>query len=251
MGDSKMSKSLGNLVAVSEALEHHTADAFRLMFLSTHYTSPQTYSEEKFNSMERAAERLRTPLRAPANDGAGESVDPSPYRQQFLEAMEADLNTPQALAALFDLGREINRASEEGKSVQQAQETLTTLSGVLGLTLEDTRQRGTQQVEPFVDLLARDPGATAIGEAVCPSGLHTRWTCRIWASLLRTPLKARNGAIPTPLPQSSSSGWYRGPFASTPDRTSGELGPLCMLDPALVSSIKQIVGEEHVLTDAA
>ena len=153
MGDSKMSKSLGNLVAVSDALQTHTADAFRLMFLSTHYTSPQTYSEEKFNSMERAAERLRTPLKAPANDGASESVDPTSYRQQFIDAMEADLNTPQALAALFDLGREINRASEEGKSVQQAQETLTTLSGVLGLTLEDTRQRGTQEVEPFVDLL--------------------------------------------------------------------------------------------------
>ena len=153
MGDDKMSKSLGNLVAVSDALERHTADAFRVMFLSTHYTHPQTYSEDKFNSMERAAERLRTPMGRPVNEGASESVDPEPYRQQFLEAMEADLNTPQALAALFDLGREINRASEEGKSVQQAQETLTVLSGVLGLTLEDNRQHGTQQIEPFVDLL--------------------------------------------------------------------------------------------------
>ncbi len=153
MGDDKMSKSLGNLVAVSDALERHTSDAFRLLFLSTHYTHPQTYSEDKFNSMERAAERLRTPLRAPANEEAPGAVDPEPYRQQFLEAMETDLNTPQALAALFDLSREINRASEEGKAVRQAQETLASLSDVLGLTLEDTRQRGTKEVGPFVELL--------------------------------------------------------------------------------------------------
>ena len=153
MGDDKMSKSLGNLVAVSDALERHTSDAFRLLFLSTHYTHPQTYSEDKFNSMERAAERLRTPMGRPANKDATESVDPEPYREQFLEAMESDLNTPQALAALFDLGREINRASEEGKSVKQAQEALTSLSGVLGLTLQDTRHRGSQEAEPFVDLL--------------------------------------------------------------------------------------------------
>ncbi len=153
MGDDKMSKSLGNLVAVSDALERHTSDAFRLLFLSTHYTHPQTYSEDNFNSMERGAERLRTPMRQPANEDAAESVDPGPYREQFLQAMETDLNTPQALAALFDLSREINRASEEGKSVRQAQEALTTLSGVLGLTLEDTRQRGSQQIGPFVELL--------------------------------------------------------------------------------------------------
>ena len=153
MGDDKMSKSLGNLVAVSDALERHTSDAFRLLFLSTHYTHPQTYSEEKFNSMERAAERLRTPIGRPPNEDARESVDPGPFREQFLEAMEADLNTPQALAALFDLGREINRASEEGKAVKEAQETLVALGGVLGLTLQDHRPRGHQQVEPFVDLL--------------------------------------------------------------------------------------------------
>ncbi len=153
MGEDKMSKSLGNLVAVSDALQRHTSDAFRLLFLSTHYTHPQTYSEDKFNSMERGAERLRTPMRQPANENATDSADPEPYRKQFLEAMESDLNTPQALAALFDLGREINRASEEGKSVKQAQETLSDLSGLLGLTLQDTRQRGSQQVGPFVELL--------------------------------------------------------------------------------------------------
>ena len=153
LGDDKMSKSLGNLVAVSDALQRHTADAFRLLFLSTHYTRPQTYSEGKFDAMERAAERLRTPLRQPANDHAAEEVDPEPYRLQFLEAMDADLNTPQALAALFDLSREINRASEEGKAVARAQETLANLSGALGLTLQDSRQQGGQQVEPFVQLL--------------------------------------------------------------------------------------------------
>ena len=56
-------------------------------------------------------------------------------RDRFTEAMDDDLNTPQALAALFDLARTINRYDADGHDVAPAQAVLRELAGVLGLTL--------------------------------------------------------------------------------------------------------------------
>ena len=59
MGDEKMSKSLGNLVTIKQALEKYSADGFRLFILSSHYRNPFTYSEEAMDAAEKGAERLR------------------------------------------------------------------------------------------------------------------------------------------------------------------------------------------------
>jgi cysteinyl-tRNA synthetase len=67
--------------------------------------------------------------------------------------MDDDLNTPQALAALFDLGREINRSREQGLDVEPARLTLLELAGVLGLRLDEQAQMGTAPVGPLVELL--------------------------------------------------------------------------------------------------
>ena len=152
MGEDKMSKSLGNLVSVKEALQQYSADALRIFFLSSHYQSPLTYSDEGLSSTERAAERLRNALREGPEQGA-DTLDPQPYKQRFLQAMDSDLNTPQALAALFDLAREINRGRESDSKSGHARETLRNLGGVLGLTFE--QRQGTQAGEskPFIDLL--------------------------------------------------------------------------------------------------
>ena len=135
MGGDKMSKSLGNLVTIEAALETYSSDALRLFFLSSHYRSPLVYSDERVSGQERAAERLRNA----ASAGGGEGGDPLPADElegRFAEAMDDDLNTPRAIAALFDLAHEINRAAEEGRGVSDAQTTLRRLAGVLGLTLE-------------------------------------------------------------------------------------------------------------------
>ena len=148
MGDSKMSKSLGNLVGVSDALEHHSVDALRLYFLSSHYRSPLNYSEEGLSAMERAVTRLLNAFRE--GTAAGEDdLDPTPYEKKFVAAMDADLNTPQAIAALFDLAHEINRARERRQGVTHAQARLRSLGGVLGLALEEA----TGQVELPLDSL--------------------------------------------------------------------------------------------------
>lgn len=81
-------------------------------------------------------------------------LDDKPFRQRFLAAMDDDLNTPQAIAALFDLARDINRERDAGVSVANAQATLRELGGVLGLTFEE-RSAGNDQLaaRPFIDLL--------------------------------------------------------------------------------------------------
>ena len=154
LGGDKMSKSLGNLVSVEEALQQFTPDAMRLYFLSSHYRSPLSYSDEGCTAMERSLERLRHALGR--NGGSvGEPLDAEPYRQQFFEAMDDDLNTPRALASLFDLAREINRSSDAGHSVANAQESLSHLGAILGLTFAEPEASNgpAPGAAPFIDLL--------------------------------------------------------------------------------------------------
>ena len=136
LGDDKMSKSTGNFITIGEALERFSPDALRLFFLASHYRSPLTYSDESVESQERAADRLRNAVQPTGASDQSEPIEPSEYRDRFVAAMDDDLNTPQALAVLFDLAREINRAAEAGRDVDEAQEELAELAGVLGLTLK-------------------------------------------------------------------------------------------------------------------
>ena len=153
LGEDKMSKSLGNLVTAADAIQRFSSDALRLFFLSSHYRSPLAYSDEAIVAQERAAERLRNAL-APSRDESGATtLDATPHKRRFDEAMDADLNTPQAIGVLFDLARDINRGRDEGAAVGAAQDTLKTLSGVLGLTLSATEQDSTADVAPLVNLL--------------------------------------------------------------------------------------------------
>ncbi len=137
LGEDKMSKSLGNLVTVEEALGKYTPDSIRLYFLSSHYRSPLSYSDEGCEAMERSADRLRHALREQPKlqaESGRESMDPLPFQEQFMAAMDDDLNTPRALAAMFDLSREMNRQRDDGHSIAAAQECLRHLGSILGLT---------------------------------------------------------------------------------------------------------------------
>ena len=155
LGGDKMSKSLGNLVSVEEALEQFSPDTIRLYFLSSHYRSPLSYSDDGCAAMERSLDRLRHALDREGGRGA-ESLEAEPYRQQFFEAMDDDLNTPRALATMFDLARDINRNSDEGRSVAEAQATLRDLGGILGLTFAERASDGGASnagAGPFIELL--------------------------------------------------------------------------------------------------
>ena len=152
LGSDKMSKSLGNLVSVVEALERYSPDAMRLYFLSSHYRSPLAYSDEGAAAIERSLDRVRHAL-TPSN-GSGPQVDPSSHAARFTTAMDDDLNTPQAVAALFDLARDINRGRDAGQRIDQGQATLRELGGVLGLTFAERASSANElAAAPFIDLL--------------------------------------------------------------------------------------------------
>ncbi|MEX2228296.1 MAG: cysteine--tRNA ligase [Dehalococcoidia bacterium] len=141
----KMSKSLGNVVTVADALERWSPDAIRLFVLNSQYRSPNNLTDEAMSAATRAVERLATALEeAPA--GAGAVIDATPFRERFVAALENDLATPQALAALFDLARAINRGRDAGERVGEAQAALHALAGVLGLTLASARDDAATRV---------------------------------------------------------------------------------------------------------
>ena len=150
LGAEKMSKSLGNIISLPEALEFYDPQSLRLFFLSSHYRSPLFYSEESVRSQERAMQRLRQAANAPSDDGA--QIDAAQFRERFIEAMDDDLNTPRALASLFDLAREINRGRENGSNITTAQDTLRELAGVLGLELDEP-QVESAEAAPFIQTL--------------------------------------------------------------------------------------------------
>jgi cysteinyl-tRNA synthetase len=148
----KMSKSLGNVIGIREVVDRHGADAFRLFVLSGSYRKPLNYTEEGVRGNHRGAERLRAAARRPGRGESGRTLAPAPYRERFIAAMDDDLNTAAAIAVLFELATEINRARDAGDAIEDAQSMLLELAGVLGLCLEETESEAVA-AQPFIDLL--------------------------------------------------------------------------------------------------
>jgi cysteinyl-tRNA synthetase len=152
----KMSKSLGNLITIKEALAKYGADALRIFVLSSHYRSPLTYAEEVVEAAKGGVERLlRVISREEPEGGQGKALDARPYYDKFTEAMDDDFNAPQALAVLFDLAREANQAADAGASISDAKEVLLSLAReVLGLKLEEAA--ASREVDPQTEALVKN-----------------------------------------------------------------------------------------------
>lgn len=152
MGEEKMSRSVGNLITIRDALEKYSSDAIHVFVLGSYYRSPLTYTPEALEAAERGVERLRQAVR-PKTGGkepTGE-MNLDIYQNQFVEAMDDDFNTSKALSVLFELAHDINRASEAGYGVAKAQQILKELGGVLGLTFEGPEEIPLD-VRPFAEM---------------------------------------------------------------------------------------------------
>jgi L-cysteine:1D-myo-inositol 2-amino-2-deoxy-alpha-D-glucopyranoside ligase len=123
----KMSKSLGNLILARDLLNHCGADAIRVMLLSHHYRTPWEYSEREMREKAGFTERLRLGDLTDATEDMDETA--AKAEQEFIAAMEDDLDTPRALDVLAQLA---GRAQDSSSSA--AQVTLRRLAGILGLT---------------------------------------------------------------------------------------------------------------------
>jgi cysteinyl-tRNA synthetase len=150
----KMAKSLGNYITVREALEKYSAEAIRLFVMSTHYRSEIDFTNERLKAAETSLGRLINSLES-LEDAKKDATDREPndaeqkFKQsiqklhgEFVKSMDEDFNTPQALAALFEMSKGINRFLDENKVVSA--EVLETVTGrfselgkALGLFLQE------------------------------------------------------------------------------------------------------------------
>jgi cysteinyl-tRNA synthetase len=135
VNEEKMSKSLGNFFTVREILERYLPEEVRYFILTSHYRSPLNYDDEHLENARGALTRLYTALRGlpDARAAGGEG-----FRARFRDAMDDDFNTPEALAVLFDLVREINRLRADDLDAAAALGAeLRQLGGVIGLLQDD------------------------------------------------------------------------------------------------------------------
>ncbi len=142
----KMSKSLGNFFKIRDVLKNYDAEEVRFFILRAHYRSPLNYSDvhlddakQSLNSLYRALESV------PAEVAAVDWNEP--YAQRFRTAMDDDFNTPEAMAVLFDLSKQVN-ITKSGSAATQ----LKALGGVLGLLQEDPIKRSQRSRNIVVEM---------------------------------------------------------------------------------------------------
>ncbi|HEY5729071.1 MAG TPA: cysteine--tRNA ligase [Anaerolineales bacterium] len=149
LGGEKMSKSLGNMIAIKDFLKTRDADVMRMLVLSGNYRAPLIFNDETQDAAEKSIERLKSALRPPSSSlsgGAPSAVveglasQAESTKQSFTTAMDDDFNTPLALASLHELVKGINTARDNGANNEQlksVQNTLRELTSVLGLQLKE------------------------------------------------------------------------------------------------------------------
>lgn len=134
----KMSKSLGNFFTIREVMKTVDPETIRYFMLSSHYRSPLNYTEEHLENAHKSLERLYASLRDMPTDTWHDTDYDQEAIKSFNEAMDDDFNTPEALAVLFDLAREINRLKTESPDVVKIlANTLKHLGEVLGLLKQE------------------------------------------------------------------------------------------------------------------
>jgi cysteinyl-tRNA synthetase len=186
----EMSKSLGNAFNVKSALEQFSSDAIRLWILQSHYRTNPLLDKKLIGNAEKSMRRIRQAIEVESPE-SDESVDFRRFEQQFTDAMDDDMGTPQAVAAIFDLVREVFRGRDAGIDVSGAVESIRELTGVLGFTLEAPPERSglsDEEIQSLVDqrIAARNDKRWADADAlraqldeanikITDSGMNTSW----------------------------------------------------------------------------
>ena len=130
LGGEKMSKSLGNMVFIHQALKEHSPDALRWYLLSFPYRDDFHYESGGVVSCEYLVEALQQALAA--HSGPGAPLDANATRAEFFAALDDDLQTPVALAHIEVLSSQILSAVEAGRNVSAAQAALREMAAVMG-----------------------------------------------------------------------------------------------------------------------
>ena len=169
INNEKMSKSLGNFKTVREIGQIYDLQVLRLFMLSAHYRSPVNFSAEIMDSSASALDRIRTAVsslnynmqQAAKNaqadgltaDEQASLEEMKSFRTQFEAAMEDDLNTADALSAIFEL---VKFANVEGKEtstpafLQALKNEIVTLCDILGLIVDVQEDELDEEIEKLI-----------------------------------------------------------------------------------------------------
>ena len=161
----KMSKSLGNFKTVRDLLQHYDGEVLRFLILSGHYRGPIDFGPEILTQSQNGLARMRNAksnLKHLIANGEGTMTDAEKetlagfdkFRERFVEVMDDDLNTADAISVVFELITAINTAVKDGASkefAQKALDILMELATVLGLLQQEKEE--TVEIEPEIQAL--------------------------------------------------------------------------------------------------
>jgi len=128
----KMSKSLGNFFLIRDVLQQFDPEVVHFFMLRAHYRSPINYSDSQLEEARTGLVRLYTAINTNEQHASKNAEPVAQWVKRFGDAMNDDFNTPEAIASLFDLASEINRASD-ANTKQELSQTLKHLAGMIGL----------------------------------------------------------------------------------------------------------------------
>jgi cysteinyl-tRNA synthetase len=164
----KMAKSVGNVLDVTRAVNLHGRNAVRMWLLQSHYSQPIEYSEEILEEKRRSFERLmRLYLQISGSQSSSGLSDTlaADLRESVEDAMKDDLNTPEAMAALFEVagraGREISSRPEAAGEFGSLAEAIEEVMPIFGFDLAQERSTG---VEGVNIRYSGDPGAEILNQ---------------------------------------------------------------------------------------
>ena len=161
----KMSKSLGNFFTVRDILSEFSGQVIRFFLLSAHYRNPVNFSKELILQAKAGMERLANSkerlvftishAKGQMNESELELVSAlENHRDRFIEAMDDDINTADAISIIFELARFSNTNVTENSSLEWAEKNLSLfneLTGVLNIIkAEDADSNDNEQIEKLI-----------------------------------------------------------------------------------------------------
>ena len=157
MNKEKMSKSLGNVLLVHDLITQIPGEVLRLALLSAHYRQPLDWSDETIKSARRMLDRLYGALRhIDVDDSARAAAEPP---DELVAALEDDLNSPQAMAELFGLAKELNKTDDVAEK-QRLAAIIYAAGDLMGILQTDPEgwfaghvegELSAQEIEAFVE----------------------------------------------------------------------------------------------------
>lgn len=165
INNEKMSKSKGNFFTVRDIAKHYDLEVVRMFMLMAHYRSPVNFSDELLGQAQNALERLynakyqmeylleNNKTEAAAEEEKAWMDSLAQYKKGFIDAMDDDLNTADAIAAIFELVRDANSHLSESSSreaVKAALNLFKELTGVIGLAAKEKETNLESEVEALI-----------------------------------------------------------------------------------------------------